>query len=106
MTEYKIIKELALIHDGGTQQLRLNIIQWPGRPARYDLRVWTNAWPDRWIPRRGVYLSDQEARILCRALEEDFILTDLATAGQDAGEAPQAAENGVLTDQAENPAGD
>lgn len=105
--KYKIVKNLALLHDGGTQQLRLNVVQWPGHPARYDLRVWTNAWPESWIPGKGILLSDYEARILCRALEEDFLLMEMpeTKAGQDAEENPQTAQEGLLPEQTENPAG-
>ncbi|MBQ4424562.1 MAG: hypothetical protein II882_02360 [Lachnospiraceae bacterium] len=73
MANYQIIKELALLHDKGLEQMRLNIVQWENQAPKYDLRVWKNTWPEGWTPGKGMILSNQEARILCRALEEDFL---------------------------------
>ena len=115
--KYKIIKDLALIHDGGTQQLRLNVIQWERQAPKYVLRLWTNSWPEGWIPGKGLLLSGTEAEALCRALSEDLLLSalDVVREGhhdrdpepeaEDPGEGAQNAQDGLLTDQTENPAG-
>lgn len=120
--KYKIIKDLALIHDGGAQQLRLNVIQWERQAPKYDLRLWTNSWPEGWIPGKGLLLSDTEAERLCRALSEDLLLSalEIVKDGQndrdpeaeqlppdeDPEEGAQNGQNGLLTDQTENPAGE
>lgn len=103
MANYRIIKELALINNTGTQQLRLNVIQWPGHAPKYDLRIWTNTWPSSWTPGKGLLLSEREARILCRSLEEDLFLSE--PENPEAVEGRQEAQEGVLIEQAENPAG-
>lgn len=100
--KYKIIKDLALIHDGGAQQLRLNVIQWERQAPKYDLRLWTNSWPEGWIPGKGLLLSESEAGILCRALAEELSLADPVeddTNAENPGEGAQEAQEGILEDQ-------
>lgn len=112
--KYRIIKDLALIHDGGVEQLRLNVIQWERQAPKYDLRLWSDSWPEGWIPGKGLLLSNTEAEILCRALAKDLHLSalddqndrDPEPEAEDPGEGAQNAQNGLLTDQTENPARD
>lgn len=116
MATYRIIKDLALIHDAGAQQLRLNVIQWERQAPKYDLRLWTLTWPEGWTPGKGIILSDKEAEILCKALSEDLLLSALEKTqtrpeqnhdlpAEAPGEGAQEAQEGLLTDQTQNPAG-
>ena len=95
MKGYRISKQIALIKDAGTQQLRLNLVSWNGQPEKYDLRIWSTAFPNGWIPGKGILMNEDEARVLCNAL-----LTDLGNSatGQNSsveGNA-QEAENQVF----------
>lgn len=109
MSKYRIIENLALLHDGSVEQLRLNVIQWDEQTPKYDLRLWKNTCPEGWIPGKGLIFSNSEARILCSALEKALFLTgcnewNKKPVKEDTGEGPETAQNELLTDLAENPA--
>lgn len=107
MEKYRVIKELALVHNGGAEQMRLNLVQWGKQPAKYELRLWMIRWPEGWIPGKGLLLSESEAGILCRALAEELSLSDPVendTNAENPGEGAQEAQEGILEDQTIIPA--
>lgn len=67
MVTYRIIKELATLNEGRYLK-KLNIVSWNSDPPKLDLREFS---PDGRF-RRGLTLTDNEARILCTALQNYF----------------------------------
>ena len=52
-----------------------NIVSWNGFPAKLDLRQWT---PDTHRPMKGLTLSENEVRMLSKALKDFFDSEDEA----------------------------
>lgn len=69
MTEikYEIEEQIAVLSDRGNGwRKELNRISWNGKEAKLDIREWNE---DHTKMRKGVTLTDAEARRLKRALE-------------------------------------
>ena len=63
---YEIVKQIGVISEGsGGWQKELNLISWNDKDPKYDIRDWS---PDRKM-RKGVTLTEEEAKVLMKALE-------------------------------------
>lgn len=86
MSNYKIVKELATLRTDSRRQLRLNLMKWDNKPGvRYDIRLWYEGLPGDWTPGKGIILSESEAQMLVRVLEDEILLAG-RQAAEEAGE--------------------
>lgn len=70
MAEIKmeVVEQIAVLSEsskGWTKEL--NLVSWNDREPKYDIREWS---PDKSKMSKGITLSDEEAAVLKRALEE------------------------------------
>jgi hypothetical protein len=68
---FKIIKHIAVLSTaakGWTNEV--NLVEWNGRAAKIDIRFWS---PDHKEMRKGVTLTEDEAKSLIKALTEHFL---------------------------------
>ena len=56
---YKIVKHIGTLSDGKITT-ELNIIEWNGRKAQYDIRHWSVDETGKRTPLKGLCLSDSE----------------------------------------------
>ena len=64
--KYEIVEQIAVLSEnskGWTNEL--NLISWNDKEPKYDIRDWS---PDRKM-RKGVTLTEEEARLLLKALQ-------------------------------------
>jgi len=64
--KYEVVEQIAVLSEnskGWTKEL--NLISWNDKEPKYDIRDWS---PDRKM-RKGVTLTEEEARVLMKALE-------------------------------------
>ena len=64
---YEIVELIAKIGKIGNWNLELNRVSWNGKPAKIDIRSWTE---DHVKCSKGITLTEEEARALKYALEE------------------------------------
>ncbi len=65
--KYEIVEMIAVLSEsskGWTKEL--NLISWNDRDPKYDIREWS---PDHEKMGKGITLSEEEARVLKKALE-------------------------------------
>ncbi len=65
---YEIVESIAVLSEsskGWTKEL--NLISWNERDPKYDIREWS---PDHEKMGKGITLSEEEAAVLMRALQE------------------------------------
>ena len=63
---YEITEKIGTLSQSPSGWSRqLNMISWNGRAPKYDIRDWS---PDRKM-RKGVTLTNEEAKVLMKALE-------------------------------------
>lgn len=60
---YKIVKHIGTLSDGKITT-ELNIVEWNGRKAQYDLRRWSADETGERTPLKGLCLSDGELEVL------------------------------------------
>lgn len=60
---YNIVKHIGTLSDGKITT-ELNVIEWNGRKAQYDLRRWSIDETGERIPLKGLCLSDGELEVL------------------------------------------
>ena len=60
---YKIVKHIGTLSDGKITT-ELNVIEWNGRKAQYDLRRWATDEIGERTPLKGLCLSDDELEVL------------------------------------------
>ncbi len=63
--KYSILKTLVVFPKEGKYHKELNLVEWNGRKAKYDLRGWND---DRSEMTRGVTLTKEELAILKEGL--------------------------------------
>ena len=56
-------------HLGDAGKREVNIVSWNGRPAKIDIREWDEY---HMTPRRGITLSDEDAKELYLVLKERY----------------------------------
>ena len=64
--KYEVVEQIAVLSEnskGWTKEL--NLISWNDKEPKYDIRDWS---PDRKM-RTGVTLTNEEAKVLMKALE-------------------------------------
>ena len=67
--QYEIVNHLGVLRmnqNGWNREL--NIVSWNGRQANFDLRDWT---PDHNRMKKGITLTRDEMRKLCKMFEDD-----------------------------------
>ena len=60
---YNIVKHIGTLSDGKITT-ELNVIEWNGRKAQYDLRRWSVDETGERTPLKGLCLSDSELEVL------------------------------------------
>lgn len=60
---YNIIKHIGTLSDGKIPT-KLNVIEWNGRKAQYDLRCWSIDETGERTPLKGLCLSDSKLEVL------------------------------------------
>lgn len=66
--DYKITEHIAELGDrSGGWKLELNKVSWNEKPAKYDIRAWSE---DHEKMSKGITLSGEEANTLYAALKE------------------------------------
>lgn len=63
--KYEITEKIAVLSEKGDWTKELNLVNWNGRPAKYDIREWNH---EEGKVGKGVTLSDEEAKALVEAL--------------------------------------
>lgn len=66
IVNFEIVELIAKIGEVGKWNLELNRVSWNGKPAKYDLRAWSE---DHDKCGKGVTMTEEEARALKYALE-------------------------------------
>jgi len=64
---YNIERHIGILSTSGSWTTELNFISWDGRPAKYDIRAWSN---DHSRMSKGICLTEAEAKNLCSLLGE------------------------------------
>ena len=65
----EVIKKIAVLNDSDAGYTKeLNLVSWNGREPKYDLRTWS---PEG-IALKGLTLTEEEAKELCKALRDMF----------------------------------
>lgn len=68
--KYEIVKEIAVLSENAKGYTKeLNLVSFNDRPAKYDIREWSN---DHERMGKGVTLTEDEARELLLALDGEF----------------------------------
>lgn len=67
--KYEITEKIAVLSEKGGWTKELNMVSWNERPAKYDIRDWNH---EEGKMRKGITLSDEEAKILKEALDSKF----------------------------------
>jgi hypothetical protein len=64
--KYEVVEQIAVLSENSKGwRKELNLISWNDKDPKYDIRDWS---PDGKM-RKGVTLTDEEARVLLKALE-------------------------------------
>jgi hypothetical protein len=67
---FNITKKIALLSTGSKGWTKeLNLVEWNGKPAKFDVREWS---PDHERMGKGVTLNEEEAKTLSDALKALF----------------------------------
>jgi hypothetical protein len=67
---FNITKKIALLSTGSKGWTKeLNLVEWNGKPAKFDVREWS---PDHERMGKGVTLNEEEAKALYEALKVLF----------------------------------
>lgn len=67
--KYEITEKIAVLSEKGMWTKELNMVSWNERPPKYDIRDWNH---EEGKMRKGITLSDEEAKILKEALDSKF----------------------------------
>jgi hypothetical protein len=67
---FNITKKIALLSTGSKGWTKeLNLVEWNGKPAKFDVREWS---PDHERMGKGITLNEEEAKALSDALKALF----------------------------------
>ena len=68
--QYEIIREIAVLSKSDSGYTKeINLISWNGNEPKYDIRSFS---PDREKSGKGITLTEQEVKMLLRALKNEL----------------------------------
>ena len=65
--KYEIVEEVVVLSESGNWSKKLTKTSWNGESPKLDIRSWNT---ERDLIGKGLTLTDEEADILCRALQD------------------------------------
>lgn len=65
---YEVVEDFGSVCEDENYELRIRLVSWNGRPAKYDIRRWHKTDPEKCG--KGLTLSGEEIEALTDALSE------------------------------------